>query len=258
MPERATATLTTVVVDDEKLACDELAFLLKDFPEVDVIATGSNGLEAVDLIRKLEPELVFLDVNMPGLDGLGVIRRLREKEAEMPHFIFVTAYDQYAVEAFRLEAMDYLLKPVDRGRLAETIDRARRAIHDKAVPESPAAPKPAATATRTKLMVRANNRYLIVDANDVIYATIDNGLITLVTTNFEGHSNYRTIEDLQASLNREMFWRVHRSYLVNINRIKEVVPWFKSSYQLRMDDKKQSEVPVSRVQTRRLRELFKL
>src|SRR5262249_33380701 len=121
MRDRATATLTTVVVDDEKLACDELCFLLRDFPELDVIATGSNGLEAVDLIQKLEPELVFLDVNMPGLDGLGVIRRLREREVDLPHFVFVTAYDQFAVEAFRLEAMDYLLKPLDKSRLSETI-----------------------------------------------------------------------------------------------------------------------------------------
>src|SRR5947209_19430920 len=131
MRERATATLTTVVVDDEKLACDELSFLLRDFPEIEVIATGSNGLEAVDLIRSLEPELVFLDVNMPGLDGLGVIRRLRERDAELPHFIFVTAYDQYAVEAFRLEAMDYLLKPLEKSRLAETIERARRSIQER-------------------------------------------------------------------------------------------------------------------------------
>ena len=260
MRDRATATLTTVVVDDEQLACDELAFLLRDFPEIEVIARGSNGLEAVDLILKMEPELVFLDVNMPGLDGLGVVRRLREKDVELPHFIFVTAYDQYAVEAFRLEAMDYLLKPVERGRLAETIDRARRTIQEKRSPEPPvvSAKAVAPPTTRTKLLVRANSRNFIVDANDVIYATIDNGLITLVTTNLEGHSNYRTIEDLQANLDREMFWRVHRSYLVNINRIKEVVPWFKSSYQLRMDDKKHTEVPVSRVQTRRLRELFKL
>src|SRR6476659_7508192 len=153
MRERATATLTTVVVDDEGLACDELAYLLNDFPEIDVIARGSNGLEAIDLIQKLEPELVFLDVNMPGLDGLGVVRRLREKDIELPHFIFVTAYDQYAVEAFRLEAMDYLLKPVDRARLAETIERARRIIQDKktAVPEATAAHAPA---HRTKLLIR--------------------------------------------------------------------------------------------------------
>jgi two-component system, LytTR family, response regulator LytT len=258
MRDRATATLSTVVVDDEQLASDELSYLLKDFPEVEVIARGSNGLEAVDLILKLEPELVFLDVHMPGLDGLGVVRRLREKDVELPHFIFVTAYDQYAVEAFRLEAMDYLLKPLDKGRVAETIERARRIIQDKRPPEPQVTPKGAAAAPRTKLLVRASNRSFIVDANDVIYATINDGLITLVTTNIEGHSTYRTIEDLQASLDREMFWRVHRSFLVNINRIKEVVPWFKSSYQLRMDDKKHSEVPVSRVQTRRLRELFKL
>jgi len=262
MRERATATLTTVVVDDEQLACDELSYLLKDFPEVEVIATGSNGIEALELIQKMEPELVFLDVHMPGLDGMGVVRRLREKEIDLPHFIFVTAYDQYAVEAFRLQAMDYLLKPVDKGRLAETIERARRAIQDRKSPETAAGAKGVGPggqpAQRNKLLVQSNSRIFVVDAADVIYATIDNGLITLVTTNLEGHSNYRTIEDLQANLDRDLFWRVHRSYLVNINRIKEVVPWFKSSYQLRMDDRKHTEIPVSRVQTRRLRELFKL
>jgi len=203
-----------------------------------------------------------LDINMPGLDGIGVVRRLREKGIVPPHIIFVTAYDQYAVEAFRLEAMDYLLKPLDKVRLAESIDRARRAIQDTRAPEPP---EPAVTgksaspaAPRTKLLARFNNRHFIVDANDVVYATIDNGLITLVSTSIEGQSTYRTIEDLQANLDRDLFWRVHRSYLVNINRIKEVVPWFKSSYQLRMDDKKHTEIPVSRAQTRRLRELFKL
>ena len=256
MRDRATAALTTVVVDDEQLACDELAYLLRDFPEIEVIGTASNGLQAVDLIRKLEPELVFMDIRMPGLDGMGVVRQLREHTEELPQFIFVTAYEQHAVEAFRLEAMDYLLKPLDKSRLAETIERARRTIQDKKVPELPPA-KTTAT-PRNKLMVRANSRYFVVDANEVIYATIDDGLITLVTTKFEGHSNYRTIEELQANLDRDMFWRVHRSYLVNINRIKEVVPWFKSSYQLRMDDTKHTEIPVSRVQTRRLRELFKL
>jgi two-component system, LytTR family, response regulator LytT len=260
MRDRATTTLTTIVVDDEQLACDELAFLLKDFPEIDVIATGSNGLEAVDLVQKLEPELLFLDVHMPGLDGIGTVRRLREKDLDLPQVIFVTAYDQHAVEAFRLEALDYLLKPVDKGRLAETIERARRVIQDKkafGAQSAAASPKPP-VAPRSKLLVRANNRNFIVDANELIYATIDDGLITLITSNLEGQSNYRTIEDLQANLDRDMFWRVHRSYLVNINRIKEVVPWFKSSYQLRMDDRKHTEVPVSRVQTRRLRELFKL
>src|ERR1051326_3586002 len=143
MRERATATITTIVVDDEQLAADELSYLLKEFPEIEVIATGSNGLQAVDLIQKLEPELVFLDVQMPGLDGTGVVRRLREKELEPPYFIFVTAHEHYAVEAFRLEAVDYLLKPVDRGRLAETIERARRILQEKKTPAEPPATKTA-------------------------------------------------------------------------------------------------------------------
>jgi len=260
MRERATAVLTTVIVDDEQLASDELAYLLRDFPEVDVVATGRNGIEAVQLIRKTEPDLVFLDVHMPGQDGMSVVRELRESGMELPHFIFVTAYDQYAVEAFRLEAMDYLLKPVDKARLAETVDRARRSAQERKAlsPENSATQTSAQTPHRTKLLIRNANRNFIVDAQDVIYATIDNGLITLVATNVEGHSNYRTIEDLQANLDKDTFWRVHRSFLVNIHKIKEVVPWFKSSYQLRMDDKKHTEVPVSRVQTKRLRELLKL
>lgn len=255
----ATATISAILVDDEQLARDELAFLLKDHPEVEIVATGRNGLEAVRLIEDLEPDLVFLDVQMPGLDGLGVIARLREKQVPLPHFILATAFDQYAVDAFRLQAMDYLLKPIEKDRLEQTIERARRAIQEKAKSqqlEAPPAPRP--SPQRTKLLVRAGNRNLIVDSQEMVYATIDDGLITIVTTAVEGQSNYRTIEELQSSLDPDTFWRVHRSYLVNINRIREVIPWFKSSYQLKMDDKKQTEIPVSRVQTKRLRALLKL
>ncbi len=261
MSARTTATISTVVVDDEQLASDELLYLLRDFPDVEVIATGANGLEAFDLIERLEPDLVFMDVQVPGMDGLTVIRKLREKDIPMPYFILATAYDQYAIEAFTLEAMDYLLKPIEKERLALTIDRARRAITEKtkmAQAETGAPASPGSGLQRTKLLVKNNNRSFIVDASDVIYATIDDGLITIVSTHIEGQSNYRTIEELQSNLDPDVFWRVHRSYLVNINRIKEVIPWFKSSYQLRMDDKRQTEIPVSRVQTKRLRALLKL
>jgi two-component system, LytTR family, response regulator LytT len=261
MMAQGISTITTVIVDDEPLACDELTYLLRDFPEIELAATGHNGLEAVKLIESLEPDLVFMDVQMPGLDGLGVIRRLKERGIPLPYFILATAYDQYAVEAFALEAMDYLLKPVEKERLAVAIERARRAIVEK---QKPALDVPALSVQsrpalqRTKLLVKSTNRNFIVDANDVIYATIDDGLITVVTTSMEGQSNYRTIEELQSNLDPGVFWRVHRSFLVNINRIKEVIPWFKSSYQLKMDDKRQTEIPVSRVQTKRLRALLKL
>jgi two-component system LytT family response regulator/two-component system response regulator LytT len=261
MQSRAAAppqTITAILVDDEALARDELAFLLKEFPDIDVAATASNGLEAVKLIEDLEPDLAFLDVQMPGLDGLGVIKRLREKKIPLPHFILATAFDHYAVEAFQLEAMDYLLKPIEKERLAQAIDRARRTIADrqKNTPEGPIIVRTGPV--RAKILIRRDNRNLIVDSQDIIFATIDDGLITIVCQGIEGESTYKTIEELQSTLDPDTFWRVHRSWLVNINRIKEVIPWFKSSFQLKMDDKRGTEVPVSRVQTKRLRSLLKL
>jgi two-component system, LytTR family, response regulator LytT len=256
MQVRATTTIPTVVADDEAPALDELVFLLREFPEIEVVSTARNGLEAVEAIEQHEPDLVFLDVQMPGLDGLGVINKLRADKAPMPSFVLCTAYDQYALEAFRLDVMDYLLKPVDRERLGLTVERACRQmldpeprIVDTSVPSGPA---------RNKIIVKSGGHNLIVDVADLIYATIDDGMITVVTTAAEGQTSFKTVEELQANLDPAVFWRTHRSYLVNINHIKEVIAWFKSSYQLRMDDKKGTEIPVSRVQTRRLRELFRL
>ncbi|HLH40186.1 MAG TPA: LytTR family DNA-binding domain-containing protein [Bryobacteraceae bacterium] len=250
--------ISAILVDDEKLASEELAYQLREFPDIEIVATASNGLEAVKLIEDLEPDLVFLDVQMPGLDGMGVIRKLRERKIPLPHFVMATAYDQYAVEAFRWEALDYVLKPVEKDRLAVAVERARKSISDRVKNAQPEPPPPKPSLQRTKLLIKNNQRNFIVDAQDVVYATIDDGLITVVATTMEGQSNYRTIEELQSNLDPDMFWRVHRSYLVNIHRIKEVIPWFKSSFQLRMDDKKQTEIPVSRVQTKRLRALLKL
>jgi two-component system, LytTR family, response regulator LytT len=259
MIARATSTITAVLVDDEQLAREELSYLLKEFPDVEVLAAGRNGLEAIKLIENLEPDVVFLDVQMPGLDGFGVIQKLRESDVPLPHFILATAYDQYALEAFRWEALDYLIKPIEKDRLSVAVERARKVISEKVKNAPPeVAPLARSGAQRTKLLVKNSNRNFIVDAQDLIYATIEDGLITVVATGVEGESNYRTIEELQSNLDPDTFWRVHRSFLVNINRIREVIPWFKSSFQLRMDDKKQTEIPVSRVQTKRLRALLKL
>jgi two-component system response regulator LytT len=254
----AIGSITTVIADDEVLARNELAFLLKDFQEIEVAGMAANGLEAVEMIESLEPDLVFLDVQMPGLDGLGVIQKLRERDIPLPHFVLATAFDQYAIEAFRLDALDYLLKPIEKDRLEETINRARRIVQDRQKSAPLEAPAPRPSLQRSKILVKSAGRSFIVDAQDIVYATINDGLITIVTSAIEGESNYRTIEDLQSNLDPETFWRVHRSYLVNIHRIREVIPWFKSSYQIRMDDKKQTEIPVSRVQTKRLRSLLKL
>src|SRR6202030_139179 len=173
MITRATSTISAILVDDEQLACEELTYLLKEFPDVELLATGRNGLEALKLVEDLEPDVVFMDVQMPGLDGLGVIQKLREKNIPLPHFILATAYDQYALEAFRLEALDYLLKPIEKDRLALSIERALKTVGEKIRTALPEAPPPKPGSQRTKLLVKSSNRNFIVDAQDVVYATIE-------------------------------------------------------------------------------------
>jgi two-component system response regulator LytT len=272
--------LSVLIVDDELLAREELRYLLEGVGDVNIVAEGSNGIEAVNLIEELHPDVVFLDVQMPGLDGFAAIQRLVDHTRPklpgaapgvLPQIIFATAYDQYAVRAFDVNAVDYLLKPFDRSRVEEAVERARNRV---AAPPTPAqttesqldellrllnrqgaearAPQP------TKIVVQTGNRMLLVDQAEICFAAIDDGVIRIVTRAVEGHSRCRTLEELQEQLDPKLFWRAHRGYVVNIDHIREVVPWFKSSYQLRMDDKQQTEVPVSRAQTKRLRELFNL
>jgi two-component system LytT family response regulator/two-component system response regulator LytT len=234
--------------------------------------------------------MVFLDVQMPGLDGFAVIQRLMElnrskeasgQEAEpLPQIVFATAYDQYAVRAFDVNAVDYLLKPFDLARVEQAVERVRGRLASALSSPSGSTPgsqpesqpesqldallrllnRPAAARSPqpTKLIVQAQNRLLLIDQADICFAAIDEGVIRVATESFEGQSKCRTLEELLEQLDPALFWRAHRGFVVNINHIREVVPWFKSSYQLRMDDKRQTEIPVSRNQTRRLRELFNL
>jgi two-component system LytT family response regulator/two-component system response regulator LytT len=222
-----------------------------------------------------------------------------DKKFKMPHVVFATAFDQYAVKAFEVNAVDYLLKPFDAKRVARTIEKVRARVEAERVEaesgaaaegaaatsgeggqgikgmvagaqakldallkmlESQGATAPASgAAVRSgKVVVRAQSRLLLADQKDVCFAAIDEGRISVVTKTVEGDSNCRTLEELMEQLDPEHFWRAHRSFVVNIQHIREVVPWFKSSYQLRMDDRKQTEIPVSRAQTKRLRELFNL
>jgi two-component system LytT family response regulator/two-component system response regulator LytT len=259
--------INTLIVDDEKPARDELAYLLKGFPEINVIAQGKNGVEAVSLIKEHSPDLVFLDVKMPGLDGFGVLKKVVERKMKVPHVVFATAFDHYAVQAFDVNAVDYVLKPFDKGRVAKAIQRARREIEAQTSPaerleqlvnQLGGGAKQKGPVQVPKLLVKSQQRLLLVDSDDLIFAVIDEGAVSVSTRDVEGTSNYRTLEELQAALDTESYWRPHRSYLVNIHHIKEVVPWFKSSYMLKMNDKKQTEIPVSRHQAKRLRELFKL
>jgi two-component system LytT family response regulator/two-component system response regulator LytT len=263
--------LRALLVDDEQLARDELGYLLGQVGGVEVVAQAGNGVEALETIDRLQPDLVFLDVQMPGLTGFEVARRLLDS-GPGSHIIFVTAYDQHAIEAFEVNAVDYLLKPVDPSRLEVALQRARRRIAvDRS--ESSVSPVPGISnqqleqivqlvternSRRERLALKVGERFLLVQAEDIIYASLAEESITVVTNQHAGTSNYRTLDELQARLDPSVFWRVHRSHLVNINKIKEIVPWFSRNYLLRMKDEKSTEIPVSRTQTRRLRDYLKL
>jgi len=269
--------ITALIVDDEQLAREELKYLLDSAGSVEVVAQGANGIEAVELIREYQPDVVFLDVQMPGLDGFAVLKQLIEHHDRLPQIIFATAYDQYAVRAFDVNAIDYLLKPFDKARVLQAIERARHRLQETAQAEDEPPiggsgggglkldalirlieQQQSSRVHSGKIVLQAQSRLLLIDQKDICFASIDEGVITVVTPTIEGQSKCRTLEELLELLDPSTFWRAHRSYVVNINHIKEVVPWFKSSYQLRMDDRKQTEIPVSRAQTKRLRELFKL
>ncbi|HSY35302.1 MAG TPA: response regulator [Acidobacteriaceae bacterium] len=293
--------LTALIIDDEPLARQELQYLLDAAGDVSVLAQGTNGIEAVELIRTHKPDVIFLDVRMPGLDGFAVLKKVlaQDKKIKLPQVVFATAFDQYAVKAFEVNAVDYLLKPFDSKRVHRTLEKVRERLSStEPVAESPGslsagggdgrvasrvagaeakldallrmveertgiaaagvAVGGAGTGRSGKVVVRAQSRLLLVDQKDLCFATIEEGRISVVTKALEGDSNCRTLEELTDQLDPEQFWRVHRSFVVNIQHIREVVPWFKSSYQLRMDDRQQTEVPVSRSQTKRLRELFNL
>ncbi len=254
-------SLTALVADDEELARDELCFLLGQLEGIDVVAEAANGMEALDEIARHDPDVAFLDVQMPGLTGFEVARQVMESGTG-PSVIFVTAYDQRAIEAFEVNAVDYVLKPVDSSRLETAVSRARKRRSESQPFQGQldrlVRMMEGQKDRRDQVAVKVNGRFVLVRAEEIIHASLVEDSINIVTNQVSGTSNDRTLEELHARLDPEVFWRVHRSHLVNINKVKEIVPWFSRNYILRMTDPKATEIPVSRSQTRRLREYLKL
>ena len=261
--------LRAVLVDDEQLARDELGFLLGQVGGVEIVGQAGNGLEALTTIDRLRPDVVFLDVQMPGLTGFEVARRMLDQQLQT-QMIFVTAYDRHAIEAFEVNAVDYLLKPVDAARLSLAVQRAqRRVTSDRSLDggsetsiseqlEKIVRIVAERQNRREQLAVKVGERFMLVQSEEIVFASLADDNITVATSRQVGTSNYRTLDELQARLDASVFWRVHRAHLVNINMIKEIVPLFSRNYLLRMKDEKATEIPVSRTQTKRLREYLKI
>ena len=253
-----TPTLRSLLVDDEQASRVRLRRLLSSRPRIEIIGEAEDGLRALELIERLRPDLIFLDIQMPGLDGFEVLRAIA-RPVSLPLVVFVTGFDEHALRAFQAQALAYLLKPVEPEQLDAAIERAwsihnyhaARLEHDEKV-------RGFLTATPRgleRIVARKANRLLLLDPGDICFFRIDTGIVRAQTVE-EGYWVNYAMGDLEAVLSEKSFFRAHRSFLVNLNRVAEIRPDVRSSFQLVMQDRAQTAIDVSERQGRRLRTLI--
>ncbi|MFQ5599322.1 MAG: LytR/AlgR family response regulator transcription factor [Candidatus Krumholzibacteriia bacterium] len=252
--------IRTIVADDERPAREEIRYLLRSVDDVTLVGEADNGVEAFHLIESEQPDLALLDIQMPGLDGFQLVREIRNLE-RFPHIIFITAFDHYAIQAFEVSAVDYLLKPVELERLVQAIDRVRPLLEkrtdlDEKLSEF-LATLPSHGRHLTKVPVRRRKHLHLIDVQDIVYGYVKDGVVFIATRDVQDLVSYRTLDEFASELDPEVFHRVHRSYLANINYICEIIPLASGNYELLMDDSAATRIPLSRQHARELRRIYK-
>jgi two-component system response regulator LytT len=247
-----TGTMRTFIIDDEAPARRELRYFLERTATVEVVGEAANGTAALKGIRETRPQLVFLDVVMPGLSGLELAQFLGELP-EPPLLVFATAYDSYALQAFEVDALDFLCKPLTQERVDKTIAKARKALAQDVGSPGPQAQQPLGPCR--KIILYRGETIVPTSVERIILARAEEGevLVRAVDGRYRVRS---TLGELELKLAAAGFVRTHRSFLVNINHVSEVVPWFNGSFKLIMDDRERSEAPVSRYHVKELKRHF--
>ncbi len=225
-----------MIAEDERLGREELFYLLEQEEDVIVCPSAENGEQLIQLYREYKPAVLFLDIHMPGLTGLEVAETLRNEDGNEPVIVFTTAYDTYAVQAFDLQATDYLLKPFDKARFDTAMKRVREELQKKQHKK----PK------IDKLIISTDNKMLVVDPLQIGYAVREGRQLLLHTLTNEVIETKMNLKELEEKLSTFPFYRPHRSYLVNLDAIEEITPWFNGAYNIVIKDKNKSQVPMSR------------
>ncbi|WP_339220486.1 LytTR family DNA-binding domain-containing protein [Paenibacillus sp. FSL W7-1332] len=258
--------IKAMIAEDERLAREELAYLLEQEPDIELLPHAANGRELLELVPLRQPDVVFLDVHMPELEGLQAARMLKASPIS-PFIVFTTAYDEYAVEAFGLNAIDYLLKPYSHMRLKETLQRIRSRVHEgqtpqkqeayDVVPQAASYPstEAAARSMRGKLLFDDGDKHVLVDPEAILYAVREERVIRIWTAEGQRITSKSTLQELEEKLAGYSFFRPHRSYLVNVNRIAELSPWQNGAYNIVLKDEQRTMIPLSREAAR---DLFRL
>lgn len=245
--------IRVVVVDDEELARARVKDLLSDHEEFECVGEAGNGIAAVETIKQLRPDLVLLDIQMPGMTGFEVIEALDE----VPLVIFATAYDEYAIKAFEVNSIDYLLKPVSKERFAEALGRAADLLHEEdgleqTIGRIAELVQPHGLA---RLPVTKGKRIVLLDSSDVVWIEASDELV-FVHTKSDRYLINMTMAELEQRLDAKTFFRTHRSSIVNLDHVVEIVPWFGGKYQVIVADDEKTEVVLSRARARKLRDIL--
>lgn len=227
-----------MIAEDERLAREELIYLLQQEPDVELLPYATNGRELLEMVEQHEPDVVFLDIKMPELEGAQAARMLASRKHQ-PLIVFSTAYEEFAVDAFKLHAVDYLLKPTEPKRLKETLERVRERL-SKSKGTEPHSVK------RTKLLVEENSRLVVIDPATIIYAVREERFVQ-ISTQTQTFTTRMTLTQLEEKLvNAYDFFRTHKSYLVNLQYVSELEPWFNGAYNLIVKGNGHIRIPVSR------------
>ncbi|CAJ1003127.1 LytR/AlgR family response regulator transcription factor [Brevibacillus aydinogluensis] len=227
--------IRVMIAEDEHLAREELTYLLQQESDVELLPCASNGRELLRLVEEHDPDVVFLDIKMPELEGDQAARMLAARK-DRPLLVFSTAHEDYAVEAFKLNAVDYLLKPTEPQRLRETLQRVRKRLAETSGPQA---------GKVSKLIVEESSRLVVIDPAAILYAVRDDRVVRICTET-EVYTTRMTLQQLEEKLQAHSFFRTHKSYLVNLQYVSELEPWFNGAYNLILKGPKKVRVPVSR------------
>jgi two-component system, LytTR family, response regulator len=248
--------MKSLIVDDEPDARARLGRLLKDHTDIVIAGEAQNGLEALEKIEQLQPDLLFLDIQMPGLTGFEVVRSI-PAGVPLPLIIFTTGYDQHALAAFEVNALAYLLKPVEPERLAQALERARRlnTFSDDKEIERQSILRAAQVAPKLlrRVVCRARDRLVLLPVEQILWFQVEGGIVKARSANDWFWVNYQ-LNELEAALPEDLFFRARRDVLVNLTRIKEIKPYFKSGFLLIMSDAAATEIVVSERQVHPFRQ----
>lgn len=245
--------IRAMIAEDELVAREELLYLLKDEKDVIVTPHAETGEQTIELYFEHRPDVIFLDVEMPGLSGIEASRYIMQQAGDqVPLFVFTTAYDEYAIDAFDVEAVDYLLKPYEEKRFRRTMERIRKSLENKKK-EREIQKEPI-----SKLFVDDGERIVVLSPESIYYAVPHkNKRYTEIHTEDKVIMSKMTLKELEDKLAGHEFFRPHRSYLVNLNHILEITPWFNGTSNLTLNDKARTKIPVSRSASKKINELFK-